>query len=544
MKSPATDLDKGDPGDDVGLRFQYQYCYAAINATRLVTNDDELSLVICENHEDVLVKRPSGTFVAIQVKTRDLDQPPFRANNEQVRKALVRFCKLDARYTDTFECFDFVTNHVFWEDEENAKNLPWILAKLKKRGHVKGLKGENPVRELVDSLSASAGIEIESVAKTLLKTKISSKKDTLRSISNDLQSAVAECPGLAQQPYAVVVRIASALRALATDASTKALAGPVSDLHAAGSDFAVIVKEQLLAGKCIDRAEVLKIINEQIEIEQTFETLNISGLISPDELPYGLETMVVKMARGGLQSLRIQEMQDLVHALQTMYVRWVRKFGPAVADNRYEDLLARVKVDCVEARVAVQEGGDPYGPAMYDALFDRLKARVQEESDTLYGCRPEHLLGAAGTLTENCIVLCVDTTACSVAVAGDYAETFTEAMFEEGQGLPHAYHRSKLESEKLVRASELDYRIYRPSAVVGDSKTGAMDRIDGVYFSFGAIKKLAYALPGWARVPVPRIRGRFNLVPVDYVADAMAHIAFADSDARSFTWWIQSRPPS
>ncbi|UCF46051.1 MAG: SDR family NAD(P)-dependent oxidoreductase, partial [Myxococcales bacterium] len=131
----------------------------------------------------------------------------------------------------------------------------------------------------------------------------------------------------------------------------------------------------------------------------------------------------------------------------------------------------------------------------------------------------------------------------SIAVAGDYAETFTEAMFDEGQTLPHAYHRSKFESEKLVRESGLDYRIYRPSSVVGDSKTGAMDRIDGVYFSFGAIKKLAYALPAWVRLPVPRIRGRFNLVPVDYVADAMVHIAFSDTDARVFHL-VDPKPPS
>ena len=130
----------------------------------------------------------------------------------------------------------------------------------------------------------------------------------------------------------------------------------------------------------------------------------------------------------------------------------------------------------------------------------------------------------------------------SIAVAGDYAETFTEAMFDEGQSFPHPYHRSKFDSEKLVRESGLDYRIYRPSAVVGDSKTGAMDRIDGVYFSFGAIKKLAYALPAWIRLPVPRIRGRFNLVPVDYVADAMVHIAFADTEARVFHL-VDPKPP-
>ena len=130
----------------------------------------------------------------------------------------------------------------------------------------------------------------------------------------------------------------------------------------------------------------------------------------------------------------------------------------------------------------------------------------------------------------------------SIAVAGDYTETFTEAMFQEGQGLPHAYHRSKFESERLVRESRLDYRIYRPSSVVGDSRTGAIDRIDGVYFSFGAIKKLAYTLPGWIRLPVPRIRGRFNLVPVDYVADAMAHIAFAETEARVFHL-VDPKPP-
>ena len=130
----------------------------------------------------------------------------------------------------------------------------------------------------------------------------------------------------------------------------------------------------------------------------------------------------------------------------------------------------------------------------------------------------------------------------SIAVAGDFAETFTETMFQEGQELPHAYHRSKFESERLVRESKLDYRIYRPSSVVGDSKTGAIDRIDGVYFSFGAIKKLAYTLPAWVRLPVPRVRGRFNLIPVDYVADAMVHIAFAKTDARVFHL-VDPKPP-
>jgi len=122
----------------------------------------------------------------------------------------------------------------------------------------------------------------------------------------------------------------------------------------------------------------------------------------------------------------------------------------------------------------------------------------------------------------------------SIAVAGDFEGSFTEAMFEEGQKLPHAYHRTKLESERLVRESKLDYRVYRPSSVVGDSQTGAIDRIDGIYHGFGAIQKLAAAVPRWVRVPIPRVRGRFNVVPVDYVADAMVEIAMSPSENRVF----------
>lgn len=131
----------------------------------------------------------------------------------------------------------------------------------------------------------------------------------------------------------------------------------------------------------------------------------------------------------------------------------------------------------------------------------------------------------------------------SIAIAGDYAGTFTESMLDEGQRLPHAYHRSKLESERLVRESGIDHRIYRPGSVVGDSKTGAIDRIDGVYYGFGAIQKLAHALPRWLRVPVPHVRGAFNLVPVDYVADAIVHIALSDPEARVFHL-VDPKPPS
>ena len=113
----------------------------------------------------------------------------------------------------------------------------------------------------------------------------------------------------------------------------------------------------------------------------------------------------------------------------------------------------------------------------------------------------------------------------SVAVAGSYRGRFTEEMFAEGQELPSPYHRTKYESERLVREnSTAPWRVYRPAIVVGDSRTGEMDKVDGPYYFFGAIRRLGNVLPSWLPLVGPEI-GETNMVPVDFVADAMVEIA-------------------
>jgi NAD(P)-dependent dehydrogenase (short-subunit alcohol dehydrogenase family) len=115
--------------------------------------------------------------------------------------------------------------------------------------------------------------------------------------------------------------------------------------------------------------------------------------------------------------------------------------------------------------------------------------------------------------------------ASSIAVAGSYEGHFTEDMFEEGQALPSPYHETKFEAEKLVRTRVAGaWRVYRPAIVVGDSRTGEMDKIDGPYYFFKALQKARHALPEW--FPLVGLEfGYTNIVPVDYVAAAMDHIA-------------------
>jgi thioester reductase-like protein len=123
----------------------------------------------------------------------------------------------------------------------------------------------------------------------------------------------------------------------------------------------------------------------------------------------------------------------------------------------------------------------------------------------------------------------------SIAVAGEYRGTFEESMFDEGQKLPSPYHRTKFESERIVREQPyVPWRVYRPAIVVGDSQTGEMDKIDGPYYFFKAIQRMRRLLPEW--LPLVGVDvGNTNVVPVDWVVAAVDHIAHEpELDGRAF----------
>jgi NAD(P)-dependent dehydrogenase (short-subunit alcohol dehydrogenase family)/thioester reductase-like protein len=115
----------------------------------------------------------------------------------------------------------------------------------------------------------------------------------------------------------------------------------------------------------------------------------------------------------------------------------------------------------------------------------------------------------------------------SIAVAGRYRGVYTEDMFDVAQPLEHAYHRTKFEAERLVReTAAMPWRIYRPSIVVGDSRTGRMEKVDGPYYFLPLLRRAQRLVPDWLPLVGPEL-GHTNIVPVDFVARALDHIAHA-----------------
>ena len=169
------------------------------------------------------------------------------------------------------------------------------------------------------------------------------------------------------------------------------------------------------------------------------------------------------------------------------------------------------------------------------AVYDLAASSADLEAANVEGTR--QMLRFASAIDAGCVHL-----VSSIAAAGLYDGSFDESMFEQASGLEHPYFRTKHDSEALVRREcQRPWRIYRPAMVVGDSATGEMDKVDGPYYLFKAIQKLCRNVPAW--FPMVGVEGGWiSLVPVDYVAAALDHLAHAQGQDGQCFHLVDPRP--
>lgn len=130
----------------------------------------------------------------------------------------------------------------------------------------------------------------------------------------------------------------------------------------------------------------------------------------------------------------------------------------------------------------------------------------------------------------------------SVFVSGDRVGVIAEDELAAGQSFRNAYEESKFEAEILVRRAmgQLPCTVLRPSIVVGDSRTGEIDKFEGPY----AIAMLLVTSPLQVPVPLPGDGvAPLNVVPVDFVVDAALRIGM-DPRAAGRTFHLVDPNPS
>ena len=186
----------------------------------------------------------------------------------------------------------------------------------------------------------------------------------------------------------------------------------------------------------------------------------------------------------------------------------------------------------------VSEPGLGLEPGVAAELRDRVTHIVHAAADLRFDASVEelrrvnvdgvaHVLGFARSAGRLERLLHVST----AYVAGRREGEVSEDDLTDAYGFGSAYERTKFEAERLLRAAEgeVPITVVRPAMIVGDSRTGDIKTFNTFY------TPLRLLMSGRLRI-VPARRGvPVNIVPVDYVADAIARLTFdAAAEGRTF----------
>jgi thioester reductase-like protein len=174
----------------------------------------------------------------------------------------------------------------------------------------------------------------------------------------------------------------------------------------------------------------------------------------------------------------------------------------------------------LSAEAAEALRGELLGAYHLAAVYDLAVARELAERVNVTGTRQvlEFLAGCPGLRRLHYVS--------TAYVSGRATGVFRETDLDLGQSFKNHYEATKFKAEVDVVKSGLPATIYRPAIVVGDSRTGETAKFDGPYFTLAAME----------RVPSPGLflrvgsgRQPANLVPVDFVIEAMARLASVEA---------------
>ena len=112
-------------------------------------------------------------------------------------------------------------------------------------------------------------------------------------------------------------------------------------------------------------------------------------------------------------------------------------------------------------------------------------------------------------------------------VAGKRNGSILETELKHDAGFRNFYEETKYLAEMMVEdlKEELPATIFRPSVVVGDSKTGETAKYDGIYYLIHYLRKAPQLL---RLINVGNRNVKLNLVPVDFVVESIAALARDD----------------
>jgi thioester reductase-like protein len=237
----------------------------------------------------------------------------------------------------------------------------------------------------------------------------------------------------------------------------------------------------------------------------------------------------------------------------TQLILLVRGSSEAEAENRLDQLLriscSEIDFDQARKRITVVRGDITLRRL---GLSEQLHARIASEVT--------HIIHSAATVQFQLPLECARVVNCdgtenvmalakaaknggrlqraayisTAYVCGTREGTILEEELDCGQQFANTYERTKFESERLIRQSmnELPLTVFRPSIVVGDSRTGQTTAFNVLYPPLKLIRRhVVDTLPGHPQITL-------DVVPVDFVSAAINQICLKSDDGVGETYHL------
>lgn len=394
-KSPEY-VDDGDPGDEVARRFSYQWAYAAILCCNLLDEENKVEAIICEHHEDIMIKDEGGMFTAIQVKTRDDNAEPWKTSDESLFKAFCRFVDLDKQFPSFFSKFIFASNHAGYS-VKNGKDIAYVLNCIFDKENYTDLAG--PPKAFCSKLSAKTKVEKEEVFQTLKKCKAQFDLPKLSDIGMRLLNTLEISWDGAKSTTLDNLRAASkALIVRCREAASKGFSGD-SPWYINPSQDDLDKCQDEINSKVIDLAALAEVLNN-IPGQETLLTKEFKEI---DRINVGENSLLrEKLSAGGFSSVFVRNAEELKGKAEYLGYTWTRRLGEVKGMDHVENVRTIVRNEANKVFEAVRKKGDPFGYEMLEKLEFRLGQRLGNIISGEISCTQEHLEGFAYSQTSQC----------------------------------------------------------------------------------------------------------------------------------------------
>mgnify|MGYP000849571807 CR=1 FL=1 len=394
---PDSVVDAKDPGDDVLRRFRYQITYTGILCLMMI-DQNEFDELFCEQHEDLLVKYKDGTYTGIQIKTKDLNLPPFNIEDDSIIKSFKRFILLDLAFPEKFRAFSIVSNHGFDQSKPHLC-VNTLIENIKQGNEV--LKPKSKTLSLIKGLCRETGCNEEHATRVIAKVRLKTFCG-LDDINMKLQNELKNCKILKGLTESKLTEIADRIIAKCFHASSLTVSDDSSAFsYISGRSELSDVAAQIIMDKCIKLSE----FSYWLEKEKVTPALL---LLKDRELSInsteGYRRLEIKMDAGEIDAENISLVKDFKFAFEQHSLAWMYKDSED-AEIKYNQIMKVTQNLCKEIYDEKKiEQGKETGQDMLIAVRREIKNRKAIDHKIFLDCTYEHVVGAVGVLTESCKV--------------------------------------------------------------------------------------------------------------------------------------------